>query len=327
MPYTLTDDKRYLDLINDYCVRWCEHIESFPPEGPIPCSILPEGAEFVEMNYAGIFKDTGKYQIFYATVAENTLFDIVVGFFNAYRLTENKRYLEAAEKMIGQFILNGDGVRPASRYTNGQWVSRKGRTEYDELVQVDFFHSGSMIPHLAVLHSQITGETKYMDLILNWAKDIDEVHNYNDQTCIGLLCAAHYFDGDPKWLDRAYQMALRAYPLSEGDDQYHQCNSTKRQGSKNTYLALYFSMVGGIDFATRGSLASQKLRYYTDGKLGLDKDIAIRVWMVEPDKFAYEAVNMGGKDLSFEAKSACGKDIGTVNVPASGTATGTFCFK
>jgi len=334
VAYSFTKEQRYLDLINDYCVRWCEHIESFPPEGPIPCSILPKDAEFVEMNYAGKFKETGKYQIFYATVAENTMFDIVVGFFNAYRLTGNRRYLAAGEKMMEQFILNGDGIRPASRFSGGKWSVRGERQEAEELDPRGFFGGNSMIPHLAVLYTQITGDLKYRDFILKWAADIDEDKNSYDQTAITLLCAAHYFDGNPAWLERATKMALRAYPFSEGDDEFHQCNSTKRQGSKNSYLPLYSAMLGDADFATRGSLPSSVLRYHTAGKIGLDKDIAIRVWLRGPGEYGFEAKNMGGKDISFDVSGADGKTVsvrtegasseGRVLLPAGASLCGAF---
>ncbi len=315
LAYQITNDSRYIDLVCDYCDRWAAYIESADEKGPIPCSILPEGAEFVEMGYSGVFKDSTKYQIFYSTVAENTMYDIVVGFFNAYKLTGNKRYLAAGEKMMGQFILNGNGVRPAQGFSNGAWRIDEGQGSKETLELREFFKSNSFIPELAVLHNQLTGQTKYKELILKWAADIDEGANYNDQSPIALLCAAHYFSGDASYLARAYNMALRAYPLTEWDDQFHQCNSTKRQGSKNTYLSLYFAMVGDGSFATRGSLASQKLRYYTGGKLGLPAGVAMRVWLSDCGGMAFEAVN-SGSEAEFEIRSACGKTLECVTIAA-----------
>lgn len=311
LAYICTKEQRYLDLINDYCNRWCDHIEAYAAKGaPIPCQILPEAAETVEMSRAGVFTKSNKYQIFYATVADNTMYDIAGGLLDAYSLTNNPRYLSACEAMMDQFYANGNGKRPAMRFAEGQWQVLGPREDFDVTSYRGYVSDCVFLARLAVRHNMVTGSLKYKDAILAWAKDIDEEANHCDQMMGGLFTAAHYFDGDPQWLTRAYLSALRVRAVTEPQDEFHQCNwSSSRQGTKFLMETLYQPIVGDGEFGTRGGIPLQMLRYQTGDKQQLDQNIAMRLWLIEGRTYGFEAVNMGEETISWHVYSPTGHSV------------------
>lgn len=338
--WVTTKEPRYMALIRDYCDRWCDHIESSPEHGPITCQILPEDAQKVEMGYSGVFKNAaaGTYQIFYATVAENTLFDIASTMMDVYALTGEKRYLAAAEKMMDQFYYNGNGVRPAHSFSGGKWLVAGENVENPEEIDIQRFPSGGgFLPRLAMRHTILTGSVKYKDLILRWAKDIDEEKNKYDQMTIALFVAAHFYDGNAKWLERAYHMGLRYNAVTEGDDKFHQCSGMTRQGSKYQVDPLYMPILGDPTFATRGELAVPMFRYKIDGKDGLTDKIAVRVWYKDAGSYYFEIKNKGVEDVQIDVTMAdgCKVDVdvfgrveeGVVLAPAFASVGGIFKIK
>lgn len=311
LAYIYTKQQRYLDLVEDYCGRWCDHIEAYAGRGePIPCQILPEDAQTVEMNHAGVFQKSDAYQIFYATVADNTMYDIAGGLLDAYLLTSNPRYLAASEAMMDQFYENGNGKRPAMRFAQGQWQVLGPRDDFDPTSVRGYVCDCAFLARLAVRHNMITGSTKYKEPVLRWARDIDENANHCDQMMAGILTAAHYFDGNPAWLDRAYLMALRVRAVTEPQDEFHQCNwSTSRQGTKFLMEPLYLPLVGDGEFGTRGGIPIQMLRYITDGKQQLDPAIAMRVWLIQGRTYGFEAVNTADRAISWRVFSPTGHNV------------------
>jgi len=308
VAYRLTGEERYLQLIADYSDRWCRHIEACPTEGPIPCSILPEDAVFEEMGYSGNFVKSGKYQVFYNLVAANTVYDVVTGLMNAYELTKNERYLKNAEKMLEQLLLHSRNDRPATAYHNGKWLlpednrqaelEKKGLQTDDGSVSQLFFTGHHWIVDVMMYDHVLTGDAKYKNYIVKWADRIEEDRNEMDQIPLNLMTAAHYFTGDERYLQRAYRMALRTYPLCEEDDMFHQCNIVRRQGSKAAVMKLYPAIFGDQDFCVRGFLPHTVYRYLTDGVKKLPKGVSMRVWRAEKGH-SFEAVNTSDRKACF----------------------------
>ncbi len=348
LAWLYTKEPRYMELVRDYCDRWCDHIEKGPEHGPITCQILPENVQSVEMNHAGVFQKAqeGTYQIFYATVAENTLFDIASTLMDVYAITGEGRYLAAAEKMMDQFYFNGNGVRPATSFAGGEWriAGMKPRTPDPKAdpnaPEIDirrFSSGGGFLPRLAVRHTMRTGSLKYKEAILRWAADIDENTNKYDQMTAALFVAAHFYDGSARWLERAYQMALRYSATTEGDDQFHQCAAFTRQGSKYGVDVLYTPILGDPTFANRGEVAMPMFRYCVDGKDGLGGSIAVRVWYKSQNEYYFEVKNKSAQDAQIQVRMGDGRkvdvdvygkvDEGILLAPGFASVSGIFKIK
>lgn len=320
--YKITGEEKYMELVKDYCDHWCDHIEKCAAAGgPIPCSILPEAVQAKEMSRAGVFQES-QYTIFYSTVADNTMYDIVSGLLDAYRLTGNKRYLTAAETMMEQFWANGKDGRPAIRYKDGTWEVQDGRGGEKE-------HPGAYVTdctylaRLALRYHALTGEAKYKDRVLAWARSLDEENNKGDQVMANVLVAAHFYDGDPKWLERAYAQMLRMGAVCEADDQFHQCawNST-RQGGRFLMMYGFQPMTGACEWATRGGMPQDLLRHVTDGETRLDPDISFRVWWKEGTTYEFEAVNLGSVEHHWTIEAWDGGHAREISVEAGKSVQG-----
>jgi hypothetical protein len=251
--YRATEDQRYLDLAAGYAETWCTHIEGTPAGDPVRCSVLPPGIEAREMSRSGIQDDgaTG-YEIFYSTVALNTAYDIFCGLVDVYRLTGNKRCLEAARRMLDQFYDRAIDGRPMSRYRDGKWHSTFSPDAADAAGGVT--QAGCFLSRMALRHDVLTGERRYEKAITTWAAAIDEERWGSDQMMADPLLAAWWYTGNSEYLSRAFAMALRLWAFAEADDQYHMCNCRNRYGSKFLMELHYLPVTGRIDAGTRGGL-------------------------------------------------------------------------
>ncbi|MCI9457972.1 MAG: hypothetical protein HFE44_13560 [Oscillospiraceae bacterium] len=312
LAYLATKQPRYLKLVEDYCGHWCDHIEAHAAKGePIPCSILPEAASIIEATKAG--ENVGKgsqYQIFYHLVADNTMYDIAGCLLDTYAVTGKERYLNCAEAMIDQFIDHSDGGRPGRGFKDGKWIGMpqsSGDSDKKKNSKSHFVTDCNFIARLALRHSLIAHSDKYKPVIMDWANAIDEENNDFDQMMPTVLVAAHYYDGDPKWLERAYLMALRVAAVSEDLDEFHQCNWTSsRQGTKFLMELLYTPMVGDVEFGTRGNLPVRLFAWETGSRMGLPKDLSARIWREQPGVYCLEAVNLGTEPAVWSGKTAYG---------------------
>ena len=139
-----------------------------------------------------------------------------------------------------------------------------------------------------------------------------------------VFAAAHFYDGDPRWLKRAYDELLRMGAVCEADDQFHQCAwSFTRQGGRFLMMYGFEPMTGACEWATRGGMPQDLLRHVTEGKTALDPDIAFRVWWKEGNTYAYEAINLGDRKISWQIEDwNSGKMLAHVSVPPHGTICG-----
>lgn len=316
IAYLATKEPRYLELITDYCDHWCAHIENHAAAGePIPCSILPQNVASAELNKAGVTDGKDQvYQIFYSLVADNTMYDIAGCLLDVYGITGNERYRKAAEAMIDQFIAHGKDGRPSTGFAKGEWRNKRtGKSNNPDgspCKKGHFVTDCEFIARLALRHHLIAHSEKYKDVVLNWAKVLDEAENDGDQMYPSVFVAAHYFDGDPKWLERGYEMALRVAAVSEDQDEFHQCNwSSSRQGTKFLMELLYTPMTGDVEWGTRGNIPVRLFDFRTDGRMGLPKDVFTRIWRKEPGCYLLEAVNLGEKDAQWNVSMANGKAL------------------
>lgn len=308
LAYQATKQPRYLELIEDYCSRWCSHIEAHAAKGePIPCSILPEAASHVEASKAGENQGTGaQYEIFYSLVADNTMYDIAGCLLDTYAVTGKERYLKCAEAMIDQFVAHGEDGRPSRGYKNGEWTGIPNPGG-NERAKSHFVTDCNFIARLALRHNLIAHSDKYKKVVMDWANAIDEENNDFDQMMPSVLVAAHYYDGDPKWIERAYLMALRVAAVSEDLDEFHQCNWTSsRQGTKFLMELLYTPMTGDVEIGTRGNLPVRLFAWETEGRMGLPKDVSVRIWREQPRQYLLEAVNLGSQEARWQGRMADG---------------------
>lgn len=341
--YLGTGEGRYLDLLCDYADRWCEHIERLAEKGePVRCSILPSEALAGEMGFGGERRDPSEeYKVFYTTVALNTAHDIAGALLDLYRVTGNDRYLAAMRHMIDQFFANGAGERPALGFVDGEWVVSPSVDAAESLnACLGVPVNGALLANLAVRHDMVTGLDRYRQPVLDWAAVIDEQVNLADQMIAGLLVAAHFYDGDPRWLARAYAMALRLATIVDHNDFFHQCNCLNRQGSKSPMGYLYQPLLGGCQWGCFGNIPIQRLQHHADGREGLPNGVAFRTWRVDGRTDMFEAANLSEQSADWELGGAsaeqeplcieiagessdCG---GRLRVEAGGTATGRILW-
>jgi hypothetical protein len=151
---------------------------------------------------------------------------------------------------------------------------------------------------------------------MSWANAIDEESNSYDQMMANVLVAAHYYDGDQKWLSRAYQMAC-----GYGQPASTTTNSTSARGApsgrarKFLMEMLYQPLLGDVEWGTRGNIPQLVLRHKTGGAYGLPKGMAFRCHMLKKNEYAFEAVNTGSEAASWEIEAASG--IAAVSAPGS----------
>lgn len=293
---------RYLELAEDYAARWCDHIEARATAGePIECSILPDGARRKEMGFGGEIKEEveeGEYPVFYATVAQNTTYDIVTVMLDLFRLTGKDRYQVAARVMIAQFFdhVDEDG-RPPFSFSNGEWVYRKG--DATNLVRAALGGSNDLLVRMADKYRAIAKDTCFDAALLRWAGVVDEGNEPHDQLPISLMVVAHRITGESDYLTRACEMAVRGIAVTEANTHWHQCDSSGRYGFKYPTDVVYHAMVAGVDYATRGGLPLVGLSFETEGRPGLPNGCAFRSWESEPGNLQAEAVNKTEEEISW----------------------------
>ena len=294
--YLGTKEQRYLDLAIGYGEMWCEHIEGCAIRGePIRCSILPPGVDVSEMGRSGKRRDDNldRYVIFYGTVSTNTAYDIVMALQDLFIITGEERFLRACRLMTDQFFEHGEGGRPAAKFSDGAWRQFETPAELSRYSYLGDAQGVTFLSHMALRHDIITGTDHYRDIIVRWAGEIDEVSIRSDQMSPDLLSAAHYYDGDPRWLERAYAMTLRTAAVLEPLDNYNQCGGANRQASRYLMQHLYLPILGGCDWGIRGNLPVRGFRHESERGQGLPVDTAFRCWRGKCGSFLFEAVNSG----------------------------------
>ena len=294
--HVATGAERYLELAVDYADRWCRHIEhQAAPGGPIPCSILPEGARREDMGHGGASKGEAKegvYPVFYATVASNTAYDIVTVLLDLYRLTGRDRYRAASEAMIAQFFDNADEAgRPPTLFSSGEWRYGFEPDDADNPLDVTLSGSNQLLVRMAGKYRAITREPRFDREVLKWAGTVCEEDRAQDQIRVAILMEAHRLTGDEAYLERACAMAIRGMAVTEGNRMWHQCDARGRYGFRDMVPDVYHPILAGVDYATRGGLPLVGLSCETDGRLGLPEGAAVRSWEPVPGELHLEAVN------------------------------------
>lgn len=302
--YIWTGDTRYLTFAEDYAQRWCNHIEACAAKGePIVCSILPEGAVRQEMGYGGRIKDNvsqGVYPTFYATVATNTTYDIVIVLLDLYRLTGTERYRAAVRAMLAQYFDNADAEgRPPSKFSNGAWVGSNNENTEDRL-RVAMNGSNDLLVRMVEKYRAVSGDTSFDGAMLRWAETVDETSRISDQLQMSLLVAAHRLTGNARYLERACEMSIRGMAVTEANTRWHQCDSTLRYGFKYPADTVYNAILAGIDYATRGGLPMVGLTYRTGDRPGLPEGVAVRTWEPTPNQVMLEAINYGSAEAVWQ---------------------------
>ena len=304
--YLGTGEERYIEQALDYANRWCTHIESLAERSvPIRCSILPTGAEGIEMKKAG--RQAGSkdvYKTFYNVVSDNTAYDIAGALLDLYRLTGESRYVRCSQLLMDQFFDHRNSNRPANLYSEETWHTYPLPRELDPASLSNFVTNCTFLARFAVRHDMITASDRYRKPVLDWANAIDEETNKHDQMMANVLVAAHYYDGDPARLFRAYAMALRLASVVEENDAFSQCNwIASRQGTKFLMELLYQPILGGPEWGTRGSMPHFRLEHQSNGKTMLPPDVAFRTWRVDDSTDGFEARNLSSRRVAWHIRT------------------------
>ncbi len=251
-----TGDRRYIDVAADYARRWSEHIERALADGRPPhCAILPDHAVASEMGFAGDrAADASDYQVFYASVAANTAFDIFTGLTDVWRLTSEQRFLDAARGLLDSFFAHATDGRPATRYTDDRWVTRAYGRDVELKPETALLQDHAFLTRMAVRHDALTCQPRYREPLLEWARAVDEAAFACDQSACDVMAAATWYTGEEDWLRRGLAMALRIVDATESDDRPHMCSARTRCGSRFLLEGLYLPLAGVVDAGTRGGM-------------------------------------------------------------------------
>ena len=316
--YLGTKNERYLELAVDYANRWCEHIEKSAETGDLISTIIvPAGANLKSAS------DT-KYSYSEPSVSANRAFDLFGGLIDLWRLTRTERYLACARLLLDQFFDHTDeGYPPYGASKSRGWGSgfdkpkdtyklkllalgpegnewRQMVIAFEDLSVVSTIGEGATyLSRMALRHDILTGEARYKKAILYWANNIDEHSHMEHQMKADLLAAAHWYTGDAQWLRRGYAMALRTWAILEPFDG-KMCGCGTRYSSKFYMELLYNPILGGADWGTRGNIPVETVQHRAGDARGLPDDIAFRVWRVDGQIGAFEAINKG-----TEARTWC----------------------
>jgi len=178
--------------------------------------------------------------------------------------------------------------------------------------------AAAFLPRYAVTHDMVTGLDAYRKPMLEWASAVDEASNLSDQMMANVLVAAHFYDGNPEWLTRAYAMALRTAATAEANDEYHQCNArSSRQGTRFLMEFLYAPILAASEWGTRGNRPVTGLQHRLDDRDGLPRSVAFRTWRIDAATDGFEALNRSSRPVRWTLDSAA-PDAGDVRVEADG---------
>jgi hypothetical protein len=314
VSYLGTKKERYLELAIDYTDHWCDHIEMCAEKREfISTIILPEG-------YKNAAKSDTKYSYSQPSVSANRAYDLYGGLIDMWRITGTKRYLECARALLDQFFEHTTpaGYPPYGATESNGWgagfdvpkdsyklkilaLGPEGREwrrlviAFDDLSVVSTIGEGTTyLSRMALHHDILTGEDRYKKAILSWAENIDEVSHMEHQMKADLLSAAHWYTGDAEWLTRGYAMALRAWAILEPFEG-KMCGCGTRYSSKFMMELLYNPILGGADWGTRGNMPVETVQHRNGDARGLPDDVAFRIWRIDNQTGAFEAINKSPK--------------------------------
>ena len=339
--YLGTKNERYLELAVDYANRWCDHIEKCAEtEDFISTIIVPEGAD------PTVASDT-KYSYSEPSVSANRAYDLFGGLIDIWRITGTKRYLACARALLDQFFEHtteegyppyganksrgwGSGFdEPKESYKlkllalgpeGSEWRNMVIAFDPGDLTVVSTISEGpTYLSRMALRYDVLTGENRYKEAILSWAKNIDEHSHMEHQMKADLLAAAHWYTGDAQWLTRGYAMALRTWAILEPFEG-KMCGCGTRYSSKFYMELLYNPILGGADWGTRGNIPVEVIQHSADGAKGLPADIAFRTWRVNNQVDAFEAINQGTTNHTWSLESASDqRSVASVEISVDGT--------
>lgn len=314
--YIGTGNQRYLDLCISHADRWCEHIEQFiEDKKPVPCSTQPGALTSIHMMF-----DIASFLMDMSQI-------VGTGYFG--------RYLSFARAMLDQY-LNSGSERPPIGNRPADWVGEKPYQEPSIQTYMGQAGNAFILTRLALKHDHLTDRERYRRAILSWARSIDERVQPGDQMAASVLSAAHFYDANPEWLERAYAMALRAAAVLEPFDDFEQNNYLNRQAARHLLEPLYQPITGAVDMGTRGNLPVERLIHSTNGARGLPDGVSFRTWRVNYVLEGFEAFNTSSKSAKWkiqgksmqqklDAVEIIGKgeaNDGTIEIPAHSAVSG-----
>lgn len=272
----------------------------------IPCATLPEGVVGGEGAVARRENLSGQYKVLYTAASVFTTHDIAGTLMDLFRLTSERRYLDAAGALIDQFFEHGEAGRPATMYTEGRWARADSGSDLSQVksfVSDDVSQAAWMLAFLALEHDALTETDRHRRWMVDWARAVDEDNVADDQMMSPVLVAAHDYEGDPRLLARVSAMALRTAAVVEGDDRFHQCSAPCRQGSKAMMETLYQPLLGACDWGTRGGMPFGGLRHETGSRRGLPAGTAFRVWNTRGHEWRFHARNSSSRPAVWKVSS------------------------
>ena len=71
-------------------------------------------------------------------------------------------------------------------------------------------------------------------------------------------------------------------------------------------------MTGDVEFGTRGNLPVRLFAWETQGRMGLPKEVSVRIWRKQPGIYQVEAVNLGNQPAEWQGKMAYGSAFSAV---------------
>ena len=251
--YYATQNQRYLNWVGDYLDGWISSMERNARENGyyvLPSEVDPETGALGPCSgvwYIPGFQPGWGYQ----EKGNNANRDARGAFMDYFKITKDRKYLDAFKKHLRTLFENGSGNIPALLYDGTSWIAQSDKVTARMCIQADLFDPRQ--------------DSQFDHLLDNWnyRQEDYRMWDYRYNGDVGDIRAI---------LDEAVRDANRT--LSELQSLEALPDQADDFPKISEIAGLSLTAFGGV-LATRGEMPWTEAKYYkTDGSLGLEDGVA-----------------------------------------------------